>query len=54
MEMLFTAVATMAFQLLLCFIGFYTRTGSIQGLGDIMKVNTKDKIETTKPNMNML
>jgi len=54
MEMLTTALATMAFQLILCFIGFLKRTGSIQGFGDMMKVNTKDRIDTTKPNMNIL
>lgn len=54
MEMLSTAIATMTFQLVLCFIGFLKKTGSIQGLGDIMKASTNDNIETTKPNMNML
>jgi hypothetical protein len=54
MELILISIATMTFQLTLCFIGFLKKTGSIQGLGDIMKATTKDKIETTKPNMNML
>lgn len=54
MQLLLIMIATMAFQLTLCFIGFLKKAGPVQGLGDIMKARTNDKIETTKPNMNML
>jgi hypothetical protein len=54
MEILYTTVATMTFQLALCFLGFLIKTGAIQGLGDMMNVNTKDNIESTKPNINIL
>ena len=54
MEILFITIATMTFQLALCFIGFLKRTGSIHGLGDIMNVSTNDKIDSTNPNMNIL
>jgi len=54
MEIFFTTTATAAFQLGLCLIGFLQKTGPIQSLGDIMNASTNDKIESTKPNMNML
>lgn len=54
MEILFITIATMTFQLALCFIGFLERSGPLQGFGDIMKVSTNDRIDSTNPNMKML